>query len=166
VPGVRLVYALAVLLVWNVALADETTRKLQAQAIAAMRQGDFRRVIAFSREIWARDPASDFAACNIGTLSYGVGDMPGAAEFLTHCLRLAKPPRTPLERQQHETQVRDLALAKQQVGTTEVFTNRDGTKVSVAGRPAQTGTPVFVHPGKVVVTAQRDINGPCLPARA
>ncbi len=105
-------------------------------------------------QIWQLDP-SERAACNVGQLSFRIGDMPRAAEFLTACLARAPAPADAGGRERHQSRALDLARATQAVGALTFAVPR-GAELSVDDRPvgrAPLGRAVFVAPGSHRVRA-------------
>ncbi|KYF72846.1 hypothetical protein BE11_41190 [Sorangium cellulosum] len=94
---------------------DDAVTRLRVQANAAQAEGRF----AESRELWQaiwRMERSQVAACNIGALSYRIGDAPAAVRWLSLCKEIMRPPSTPEERELYESRLFDLARARQLVG--------------------------------------------------
>lgn len=105
-------------------------------------------------QLWQLEP-SEMAACNVGQLSFRIGDMPRAAEFLTACLERTPAPADAGTRERYQSRALDLARAKQAVGALTFAVPR-GAELSVDGRPvgrASLGRTVFVAPGSHRVRA-------------
>ncbi|WP_437756575.1 hypothetical protein [Sorangium sp. So ce1389] len=127
--------------------------RLRAQANAAQAEGHF----AESREMWQaiwKMERSQVAACNIGALSYRIGDAPAAVRWLSLCKEIMRPPSTPEERELYESRLFDLARARQLVGEIRIVVpagascTLDGEQVTV-----ERDKPVPVNPGHHTIAA-------------
>ncbi|AUX20432.1 hypothetical protein SOCEGT47_009010 [Sorangium cellulosum] len=130
--------------------------RLVAQAHAAVDEGR----LADARDLWMavwRLEGSQVAACNIGALSFRIGEMPAAVRWLSLCKEIMRPPATPEERALHESRLVDLARARQLVGELRV-TAPPGARITVDDAPVEIarGEPVPVEPGRRVVRAALD----------
>ncbi|WP_437597201.1 hypothetical protein [Sorangium sp. So ce590] len=157
---VRSLLLLALVLVPSVGRADSPSSgpqgRLQRSADRAVAEGRLAEARDMWLQIWQLDP-SEMAACNVGQLSFRVGDMPRAAEFLTACLERAPAP-APADagaRERYQSRALDLARATQAVGAL-TFAVPLGAELSVDDRPvgrAPLGRAVFVAPGSHRVRA-------------
>jgi hypothetical protein len=131
--------------------------RLVTQANIAVNEGRF----ADSRSAWLaiwKIERSQVAACNIGALSYRIGDAPAAVRWLSLCKEIMRPPKTVQERKIFESRVFDLAQARQLVGEIRVFAPT-GAMITIDGDPVEQGSssPIPVTPGRHVVRAE--LNG-------
>ncbi|WP_437304884.1 hypothetical protein [Sorangium sp. So ce388] len=136
---------------------SETSVRLMAQAHAAVDEGR----LADARDLWMavwKVERSQVAACNIGALSFRLGEAPAAVRWLSLCKEIMRKPRTPGERALYESRLADLARARQLVGELRVVAPA-GAAVTVDGEPVELegGEPVPVLPGRHVVRAS--LNG-------
>ncbi|KYF72375.1 hypothetical protein [Sorangium cellulosum] len=130
--------------------------RLVAQAHTAVDEGR----LADARELWMaawKLERSQVAACNIGALSFRIGDMPAAVRWLSLCKEIMRAPRTPDERALHESRLVDLARARQLAGELRVVAPA-GATVTIDGAPAEIegDRPIPVEPGRRVVRAALD----------
>ncbi|WP_437950876.1 hypothetical protein WME98_08800 [Sorangium sp. So ce296] len=149
---VRSLLSLALVLVPLAAGADAPPSgpkaRLQRSADRAVAEGQLAEARDLWLQLWQLEP-SEKAACNVGQLSFRIGDMPRAAEFLTACLERTPAPADAGARERHQSRALDLARAKQAVGALTFAVPR-GAELSVDGRPvgrAPLGRAVFVAPG-------------------
>ncbi|WP_437314571.1 hypothetical protein [Sorangium sp. So ce385] len=149
---VRSLLSLALVLVPLAARADAPPSgpkaRLQRSADRAVAEGQLAEARDLWLQLWQLEP-SEKAACNVGQLSFRIGDMPSAAEFLTACLERAPAPADAGARERYQSRALDLARAKQAVGALTFAVPR-GAELSVDGRPvgrAPLGRAVFVAPG-------------------
>ncbi|WP_437677411.1 hypothetical protein [Sorangium sp. So ce131] len=130
---------------------DAATR-LRAQANAAQEEGRF----AESREMWQavwNMERSQVAACNIGALSYRIGDAPAAVRWLSLCKEIMRQPTTPQERELYESRLFDLARARQLVGELRIIAPA-GAACTLDGEPVVIDDkPVPVDPGHHLIAA-------------
>ncbi|AUX39819.1 hypothetical protein SOCE26_012140 [Sorangium cellulosum] len=127
--------------------------RLVAQAHTAVEEGR----LADARDVWLsvwRLERSQVAACNVGALSFRIGDMPAAVRWLSLCKEIMRAPRTPEERALHESRLVDLARARQLAGELRVHAPA-GATVTIDGVPVEieADRPVPVEPGRRVVRA-------------
>ncbi|WP_437574876.1 hypothetical protein [Sorangium sp. So ce887] len=155
---VRSLLLLALVLVPSVGRADGPSSgpqgRLQRSADRAVAEGRLAEARDMWLQIWQLDP-SEMAACNVGQLSFRIGDMPRAAEFLTACLERAPAPADASARERYQSRALDLARATQAVGMLTFAVPR-GAELSVDDRPvgrAPLGRAVFVAPGSHRVRA-------------
>ncbi|WP_437813342.1 hypothetical protein [Sorangium sp. So ce1078] len=137
--------------------AAQARAQLAAQANTAFREGRY----ADSREAWLsvwQLDRSQVAACNIGALSYRMGDPIMAVRWLSRCKEIMRAPRTPDERALYASRLADLARARQLVGEIRVVAPT-GASITIDGEPAEiaAGGAVAVLPGRHVVRAE--LNG-------
>ncbi|MGK3996824.1 hypothetical protein [Sorangium sp. So ce1024] len=130
--------------------------RLVAQAHAAVDDGR----LADARELWMavwRLERSQVAACNIGALSFRIGDMPAAVRWLSLCKEIMRAPRTPDERALYESRLVDLARARQLAGELRIVAPA-GATVTIDGAPVEIegDKPIPVEPGRRVVRAALD----------
>ncbi|WP_437781920.1 hypothetical protein [Sorangium sp. So ce1097] len=130
--------------------------RLVAQAHAAVDDGR----LADARELWMavwKLEHSQVAACNIGALSFRIGDMPAAVRWLSLCKEIMRAPRTPDERELHESRLVDLARARQLAGELRIVAPA-GATVTIDGAPVEIegDRPIPVEPGRRVVRAALD----------
>ncbi|WP_438018378.1 hypothetical protein WMF18_04585 [Sorangium sp. So ce315] len=130
--------------------------QLVAQAHIAVDDGR----LADARELWMavwKLERSQVAACNIGALSFRIGDMPAAVRWLSLCKEIMRAPRTADERALHESRLVDLARARQLAGELRIVAPA-GATVTVDGAPAEIegDRPIPVEPGRRVVRATLD----------
>ncbi|WP_434045713.1 MULTISPECIES: hypothetical protein [Sorangium] len=130
--------------------------RLVTQAHTAVDEGR----LADARELWMavwKLERSQVAACNIGALSFRIGDMPAAVRWLSLCKEIMRAPRTPDERALHESRLVDLARARQLAGELRVVAPA-GATVTIDGAPAEIegDRPIPVEPGRRVVRAALD----------
>ncbi|XXX77828.1 hypothetical protein WMF30_03510 [Sorangium sp. So ce134] len=127
--------------------------RLRAQANTAQAEGRF----AESRDMWQaiwRMERSQVAACNIGALSYRIGDAPAAVRWLSLCKEIMRQPSTPEERELYESRLFDLARARQLVGELRIALpagatcTLDGEQITV-----ERDKPIPVSPGRHAVVA-------------
>ncbi|XYH97676.1 hypothetical protein ACMHYB_59640 [Sorangium sp. So ce1128] len=78
------------------------------------------------------------AACNIGALSYRMGDPVIAVRWLSLCREIMRAPRTPEERALYASRLADLARARQLVGEIRVIAPA-GASIAIDGEPAEAG---------------------------
>ncbi|WP_437996595.1 hypothetical protein WMF26_37120 [Sorangium sp. So ce185] len=149
---VRSLLSLALVLVPLAAGADAPPSgpkaRLQRSADRAVAEGQLAEARDLWLQLWQLEP-SEKAACNVGQLSFRIGDMPRAAEFLTACLERTPAPADAGARERYQSRALDLARAKQAVGALTFAVPR-GAELSVDGRPvgrAPLGRAVFVAPG-------------------
>ncbi|WP_159396619.1 hypothetical protein [Sorangium cellulosum] len=131
---------------------DAATR-LRAQANVAQEEGRF----AESREMWQalwNMERSQVAACNIGALSYRIGDAPAAVRWLSLCKEIMRQPTTLQERELYESRLFDLARARQLVGELRIVAPA-GASCTLDGEPLvlEGDKPVPVDPGHHIVAA-------------
>ncbi|XXX75278.1 hypothetical protein WMF30_47285 [Sorangium sp. So ce134] len=124
-----------------------------AQANAAVDEGR----LADARDLWMavwKVDRSQVAACNVGALSYRLGEAPAAVRWLSLCKEIMRAPGTPRERELYESRLADLARARQLVGEVRVVAPA-GAAVTIDGEPVELegGAPVPVLPGRHVVRA-------------
>ncbi|XXT17626.1 hypothetical protein WME94_46090 [Sorangium sp. So ce429] len=158
--GIPLGLGFALLTLAAGALAErpsETSARLMAQAHAAVDEGR----LADARDLWMavwKVERSQVAACNIGALSFRLGEAPAAVRWLSLCKEIMRKPRTPGERELYESRLVDLARARQLVGELRVVAPA-GAAITVDGEPVELegGKPVPVLPGRHVVRAS--LNG-------
>ncbi|AUX35692.1 hypothetical protein [Sorangium sp. Soce836] len=155
---VRSLLSLALVLVPLAARADAPPSgpkaRLQRSADRAVAEGQLAEARDLWLQLWQLEP-SEKAACNVGQLSFRIGDMPRAAEFLTACLERTPAPADAGARARYQSRALDLARAKQAVGALTFAVPR-GAELSVDGRPvgrAPLGRAVFVAPGSHRVRA-------------
>ncbi|WP_437725762.1 hypothetical protein [Sorangium sp. So ce861] len=130
--------------------------RLVAQAHTAVDEGR----LADARELWMavwKLERSQVAACNIGALSFRIGEMPAAVRWLSLCKEIMRAPRTPDERALYESRLVDLARARQLAGELRILAPA-GATVTIDGAPAEIegDAPVPVEPGRRVVRAALD----------
>ncbi|WP_437571801.1 hypothetical protein [Sorangium sp. So ce542] len=130
--------------------------RLVAQAHTAVDEGR----LADARELWMavwKLERSQVATCNIGALSFRIGDMPAAVRWLSLCKEIMRAPRTPDERALYESRLVDLARARQLAGELRILAPA-GATVTIDGAPAEIegDAPVPVEPGRRVVRAALD----------
>ncbi|WP_437567989.1 hypothetical protein [Sorangium sp. So ce542] len=149
---VRSLLSLALVLVPLAARADAPPSgpkaRLQRSADRAVAEGQLAEARDLWLQLWQLEP-SEKAACNVGQLSFRIGDMPSAAEFLTACLARTPAPADAGAGERYQSRALDLARAKQAVGAL-TFAVPPGAELSVDGRPvgrAPLGRAVFVAPG-------------------
>ncbi|HTN92393.1 MAG TPA: hypothetical protein VL242_52360 [Sorangium sp.] len=158
--GIPLGLGFALLTLAAGALAErpsETSVRLMAQAHAAVDEGR----LADARDLWMavwKVERSQVAACNIGALSFRLGEAPAAVRWLSLCKEIMRKPRTPGERELYKSRLADLARARQLVGELRVVAPA-GAAITVDGEPVELegGKPVPVLPGRHVVRAS--LNG-------
>ncbi|WP_437734692.1 hypothetical protein [Sorangium sp. So ce1335] len=127
--------------------------RLRAQANAAQAEGRF----AESRDMWQavwRMERSQVAACNIGALSYRIGDAPAAVRWLSLCKEIMRPPSTPEERELYESRLFDLARARQLVGEIRIMLPA-GASCTIDGEPVaiERDKLIPVNPGRHTIAA-------------
>jgi hypothetical protein len=152
--------AVALLSAAGVARAErpkDALARLRAQADTAYAEGRF----ADSRDAWLavwRIERSQMAACNIGALSFRIGDAPAAVRWLTLCKEIMRPPTTPEERALHESRMVDLERARLLVGALRIVAPA-GATLTIDGKLAEPehGKDIPVTPGRHVVRAE--LNG-------
>ncbi|WP_437735176.1 hypothetical protein [Sorangium sp. So ce1335] len=130
--------------------------RLVAQAHTAVDEGR----LADARELWMavwKLERSQVAACNIGALSFRIGDMPAAVRWLSLCKEIMRAPRTADERALYESRLVDLARARQLAGELRIVAPA-GATVTIDGAPVQIegDRPIPVEPGRRVVRAALD----------
>ncbi|WP_437648492.1 hypothetical protein [Sorangium sp. So ce362] len=130
--------------------------RLVAQAHAAVDEAR----LAEARDLWMavwKLERSQVAACNIGALSFRIGDMPAAVRWLSLCKEIMRAPRTPDERALYESRLVDLARARQLAGELRILAPA-GATVTIDGAPAEIegDEPIPVEPGRRVVRAALD----------
>ncbi|WP_437962882.1 hypothetical protein WME76_47535 (plasmid) [Sorangium sp. So ce119] len=130
--------------------------RLVTQAHTAVDEGR----LADARDLWMavwKLERSQVAACNIGALSFRIGDMPAAVRWLSLCKEIMRAPRTPDERALHESRLVDLARARQLAGELRIVAPA-GATVTIDGAPAEIegDKPIPVEPGRRVVRAALD----------
>ncbi|WP_437968913.1 hypothetical protein WMF04_06335 [Sorangium sp. So ce260] len=130
--------------------------RLVAQAHTAVDEGR----LADARDLWMavwKLERSQVAACNIGALSFRIGEMPAAVRWLSLCKEIMRAPRTPVERELYESRMVDLARARQLAGELRVLAPA-GAAVTIDGAPAEIegDKPIPVEPGRRVVRASLD----------
>ncbi|WP_438008543.1 hypothetical protein WME89_07465 [Sorangium sp. So ce321] len=130
--------------------------RLVAQAHAAVDEGR----LADARELWMavwKLERSQVAACNIGALSFRIGEMPAAVRWLSLCKEIMRAPRTAAERALYESRLVDLARARQLSGELRILAPA-GATVTIDGAPVELegDNPVPVEPGRRVVRAALD----------
>ncbi|WP_433933761.1 hypothetical protein AB3662_05070 [Sorangium cellulosum] len=130
--------------------------RLVTQAHTAVDEGR----LADARELWMavwKLERSQVAACNIGALSFRIGDMPAAVRWLSLCKDIMRAPRTPGERALHESRLVDLARARQLAGELRIVAPA-GATVTIDGAPTEIegDRPIPVEPGRRVVRAALD----------
>ncbi|HTN91369.1 MAG TPA: hypothetical protein VL242_47195 [Sorangium sp.] len=130
--------------------------RLVAQAHTAVDEGRF----ADARELWMavwKLERSQVAACNIGALSFRIGEMPAAVRWLSLCKEIMRAPKTPAERALYESRLVDLARARQLSGELRILAPA-GATVTIDGAPVEIegDKPVPVEPGRRVVRAALD----------
>ncbi|WP_438017936.1 hypothetical protein WMF18_02100 [Sorangium sp. So ce315] len=135
---------------------EDAVTRLRAQANAAQAEGRF----AESRDQWQaiwRMERSQVAACNIGALSYRIGDAPAAVRWLSLCKEIMRPPSTPEERELYESRLFDLARARQLVGEIRIVLPA-GASCTIDGEPVtiERDRPVAVNPGRHTIAATLD----------
>ncbi|AGP40796.1 hypothetical protein BE04_02475 [Sorangium cellulosum] len=132
---------------------SETSARLMAQAHAAVDDGRLSDARDLWMAVWKVD-RSQVAACNLGALSYRLGEAPAAVRWLSLCKELMRAPRTARERELYESRLADLARARQLVGELRVVAPA-GAAVTIDGEPVELegGAPVPVLPGRHVVRA-------------
>ncbi|WP_437966361.1 hypothetical protein WMF04_43290 [Sorangium sp. So ce260] len=158
-PGIPLALGLALFTLAAEATAERpsgTSARLMQQAHAAIDEGR----LADARDLWMavwRLERSQVAACNLGALSFRLGDAPAAVRWLSLCKEIMRKPRTPGERELYESRLADLARARQLVGELRVVAPA-GAAVTIDGEPVELedGKPVPVLPGRHVVRASSD----------
>jgi tetratricopeptide (TPR) repeat protein len=102
-------------------------------------------------EVW-RESRSFKAAVNLGHVEYRLGKMPEAATHFAYALKnwpVGK--KDPEKQEQHRIVEQRFAEAKAQLGTLTLRVSRPGAEVAIDGKRlegSQTGTEVFVMPGK------------------
>ncbi|XXY44607.1 hypothetical protein WME91_31850 [Sorangium sp. So ce269] len=134
--------------------AAQARAQLIAQANTAFREGRY----ADSREAWLavwKLDRSQVAACNIGALSYRMGDAVLAVRWLSLCKAIMRAPTTPDERALYASRLADLASARQLVGELRVVAPA-GASLTIDGDPAEiaAGGAVPVLPGRHLVRAE------------
>ncbi|WP_437755969.1 hypothetical protein [Sorangium sp. So ce1389] len=134
--------------------AAQARAQLIAQANTAFREGRY----ADSREAWLavwKLERSQVAACNIGALSYRMGDPVMAVRWLSLCKEIMRAPRTPDERALYASRLADLASARQLVGELRVVAPA-GASLTIDGEPAEiaAGGAVPVLPGRHLIRAE------------
>lgn len=128
---------------------DEGARaKLLLRANEAMRDGRFAEARDGFLDIWEATGEHE-AACNVGRLSYRVGDMPRAVEFLTLCVSYGTDP-------EHTVGARlELAHARRQVAEVRVR-GPAGMDVTIDGRPRGRAPVVaYLAPGAHTIRGTR-----------
>ncbi|WP_437757308.1 hypothetical protein [Sorangium sp. So ce1389] len=130
--------------------------RLVAQAHTAVDEGR----LADARDLWMalwKLERSQVAACNIGALSFRIGEMPAAVRWLSLCKEIMRAPKTPAERALYESRLVDLARARQLAGELRILAPA-GATVTIDGAPAEVegDKPVPVEPGRRVVRAALD----------
>ncbi|XYH99705.1 hypothetical protein ACMHYB_08070 [Sorangium sp. So ce1128] len=130
--------------------------RLVAQAHTAVDEGR----LADARELWMavwKLERSQVAACNIGALSFRIGEMPAAVRWLSLCKEIMRAPTTPAERALYESRLVDLARARQLSGELRILAPA-GATVTIDGAPVEIegDKPVPVEPGRRVVRAALD----------
>lgn len=111
----------------------EVREQLVALADAAVQESRLADARDAWRALWKLE-RSQVAACNIGALSYRIGDLTTAVRWLSYCKEIMRPPTTPEERAIHASRLVDLARARERVGEIRVIAP-PGTSVSVDGEP-------------------------------
>ncbi|WP_437810831.1 hypothetical protein [Sorangium sp. So ce1078] len=157
--GIPLALGLALFTLAAGAMAERpsgTSARLMQQAHAAVDEGR----LADARDLWMavwKLERSQVAACNLGALSFRLGDAPAAVRWLSLCKEMMRKPRTPGERELYESRLADLARARQVVGELRVVAPA-GAAATIDGEPVEFdgGKPVPVLPGRHVVRASSD----------
>lgn len=127
---------------------DRARARLLYQANEAMRDGRFAEARDAFLSIWEATSEHE-AACNVGRLSYRVGDMGRAAEFLVLCVSNASDP------EQAEDARLELAQVRRRVAEVRVRAP-SGTDVSIDGQYLGRAPVVaYLEPGSHTVGGMR-----------